>query len=67
MVTPLMLDQMVETVRSLTSNKEHLLVEGRRSRSYYEIFHKPENLVDMYERFFTELLSSDSGIGERVP
>jgi glycosyltransferase involved in cell wall biosynthesis len=61
------IDQMIEAIRSLTANKERLRAEGLRSRRYYELVHKPENVIDKYEAFFTELLSSDANCSARVP
>ncbi len=49
---------MAEAVEHLASNRELWLARGQLARRYYERFHKPETVIDLYEQVFDELMGS---------
>lgn len=50
--------EMAEAVERLASNEDLWSAKGRLARHYYERFHKPDTVIDMYEQVFRELMNA---------
>lgn len=51
-------EEMAATIESLASNEQSWQAQSRLSRHYYELVHKPENVIPTYENAFRQLLRS---------
>lgn len=52
------ISEMAKAVERLASNEELWSARGQLARRYYERFHKPETVIDLYEQVFNELMGS---------